>query len=443
MGTLHRIGKFYSRIIMKNIGICIFAGLLFVVFQDGGWCSSEDIYAISQLAYTVVLPVMIAYEGGKEISGYGGGLLAVLAVCGVAVSGPSISILGAMVLGPGLGWVWKQEEAFLERNVSSKMQMLGRNLCLGMSGAVFAVVSGSFLLPMLKGITAVIYQAVDFLIQHHLTGALSILIEPAKVFFFNNVINHAILTPMGVSQVQETGRSVLFLLESNPGPGFGVLAALYYVNQKKRGDYAAAMIAQAAGGIHEVYFPFVLSDLRLLLPLIAGGIAGNLCFGLWGAGLQGVVSPGSIFSILLMTGGERILPVLGGILVSAGISFGGSLAVLRRERREELEPEEEKQMEKRGEIKKIAFVCDGGMGSSAMAAALFRRALKRAGIEGIQVSAFAADLVPEDQELLVCQKDFYRMLPEKMKEREIYLLDNLIQAEQYTGLVEEIQKRNR
>ena len=92
-------------------------------------------------------------------------------------------------------------------------------------------------------------------------------------------------------------------------------------------------------------------------------------------------------------------------------------------------------------IERIVFVCDGGVGSSAMGAAIFRRILARQGITDIQVEAFAADLVPEDADILVCQKDFSRVLPEKLLRRELYMVDNLVSSEGYSGLVERIQKR--
>ncbi|MEZ5089394.1 MAG: hypothetical protein R2719_06495 [Micropruina sp.] len=50
------------------------------------------------------------------------------------------------------------------------------------------------------------------------------LIEPAKILFLNNAINHGILTPLGLAEAAESGKSILFLLEANPGPGLGLLA---------------------------------------------------------------------------------------------------------------------------------------------------------------------------------------------------------------------------
>lgn len=443
MKKIQNIGKFYTRIIMKNIGIFIFIGLLFVVFHDHGWFPNEDIYAISQLVYSILLPTMIAYEGGRLMGDKGGGVLAVLAVSGVLVAEPGVGILGGMLLGPLSGMIWKYEAEFLEKRALSSIQMLGRNLCIGITGGALAAAAFYLLSPALAVLSGLLYQGVNFLVAHRMTGILSIVIEPLKIFFLNNMVNHAILVPLGMGQVQEAGSSVLFLLEANPGPGIGVLAALCVMRKKRRSEYISALAAEAVGGIHEVYFPFVLSELRLLIPLILGGMAGNFCFVFLDAGLQGVVSPGSVFVILLMAGKGKIFAVLAGMCLSALVSFAGSVTVLHftKEETDSVNEEKKKMMELK-KIEKIAFVCDGGMGSSAMGAALFRRTLAKEGITGIQAEAFASDLVPEGMDMIVCQKDYYRMLPPKLLEGEVYTVQNLVSTAEYQNLIEQIQKRN-
>lgn len=213
----------------------------------------------------------------------------------------------------------------------------------------------------------------------------------------------------------------------------------------------SVMLAEALGGIHEVYFPVILSEFWLMLPLILGGIAGNICFGILHAGVQGVVSPGSILVILLMAGKGRMLAVFAGILVSALVSFGTSVLLLNRKKsRKESEPEGEKmdRIEERNvrQIKKkietVAFVCDGGVGSSAMGAALFRRTLAREHITDVRVEVYAADMVPDQIDLIVCQRDFYRLQPAEWKKREIWTVESLVKTEEFGELIEQIQKRN-
>lgn len=444
MRKLHKIGEFYTRIIMRNVGIFIFVGLLSVVFNDHGWIPNKNMYAISQLVYEMVMPCLIAYESGRAICEKGGGPLAVLAISGILVFDAPVGILAAMTLGPLAGLVWKYEEPFLRDRISSSMQMLVRNLAMGITGGILAA-AGIYLLSLaLDAAASLVYQGVDFLAAHRMAALLSILVEPAKVFFLNNIMNHAVLVPLGIAQVQEAGSSVLFLIESNPGPGIGVMAALYYEKKEKRDEYISAIIAEAVGGIHEVYFPFVLSNLRLIIPLILGGMAGNLCFGMLDAGLRGVVSPGSILIILLMAGKGKAISVTAGIVVSALVAFAGSLLILQKgEMKEEKVPEAEKmETETLKKIEHIAFVCDGGVGSSAMGAALFRRNLSRSGITGVKVDAYASDLIPEDVDFIVCQKDFFRLRSRELGEREVYTVESLVKTEEYGSLIEQIQKRN-
>lgn len=452
---IHKIGKFYTRIIMDNIGIFIFIGLMSIVFNDYGWLPNKDIYAISQLAYEAVLPVMIAYEGGKRTGGPSGGVLAGVALTGLLAANTEIGLWGALATGPLSGFLWKCSYEWLQKHIKASLQMLVKNLYIGILGALLAVTGYFFLAPVLGLMAKGLAVCVDYLVMHKFMAVLSVLTEPGKIFFLNNILNHAVFVPLGISQVQETGSSVLFLIESNPGPGLGMLAALLYRNRKRKGkrcsEYLAAMFAQSVGGVHEVYFPFALSNLWLLLPLIAGGSAGTLVFELLDAGLQGAVSPGSLVTILIMAGKGSVFHVALGIGVSALVSFACSTLVLRiqEHKNQRIQGEEngEGHMEKSREekehlslVRNIGFVCDGGVGSSAMGAALLRRKLAAEGVEGIRVKPYAVDLVPKETDLLVCQKDFYERIPLEMRNREVYVVNNLMDSEAYSDLVRRISK---
>ena len=537
MKTLRRIGNFYTRIIMNNVGIFIFVGLLSVLFHEQGWFPNENMYALSQFVYHWILPVLIALEGGRLIGGkegnISGGILAVLTVGGMLMKDTDAGIFAAMIAGPAAGSLWKLVDQKIRQSVNPGIQMLVRNLCLGILGALLAALGMWAIVPVLNVLAGGLYRGVDFLVQQKMTWLLSFLIEPAKVFFLNNVTNYAILVPLGMQQVQETGKSILFLLEANPGPGLGVLLALYWKlkEEKKKQELAAAIVTEAAGGIHEVYFPYVWSNFRLLLPLILGGVSGTICFSLLGAGVQGVVSPGSIVTLLLMSGRSSLIPVLAGIFVSAVVAFYGGLLVLGSGKKESVSDDEgekldgeegekakepiwnfdcdnteqdkengrnlvggaseiseaEKQdlaeagleksncgasnladseadgkeiagfeTEKRkceegieetiathtSPLQKIAVVCNGGMGSSAMGAAVFRRLLRQEQITDVTVDAYAADLVPDTAQIIVCQKDYRPLLPKELDGREIYTVESLMQAELYRPLLEKIQRRN-
>lgn len=434
--------------IISNIGIFIFVGLLSVLFDEYGWFPNRDMYAISQLAYRGILPVLISYEGGKQTGGQNAGVLAVLAVSGILAADSENGLWGAMVIGPAAGFLWKYLYGRISGLVKAGLEMLIRNLCLAVMGGLAAAMGFFCLSPLLQMFTAGMTGCVEFLLQHGLTGVISVITEPAKVFFLNNLMNHGIFIPFGMEQAADSGRSLFFLLETNPGPGMGLLLAFICCRKDRRSEYGAAIFTQAAGGLHEVYFPYVLSNLWLLLPLIAGGMAGNITFRLMGAGLQGAVSPGSLVTIFLMAGKGEIFPVLAGILASATVSFAGSIMVLNRTKdipAVKMKQGAECQMDKIEEdnyknIKKIAVVCDGGVGTSAMGAAILRRRLAQEKIPDIKAEAFAADLVPEDVDLIVCQKDYGTHLSERLKTRNIYMADSLLNGECYEELVRKLQE---
>lgn len=516
---LHGFGKFYNRVVLNFIGIFIFVGVLSIVFGDCGWMPDENIYAISQFVYRFVIPVLIAYVAGNQVKcfhgeerpdgRYEGGAVSVMAVSGILLAVPENGIFGAMILGPFCGFLWKNLLEPMLKKLNTELEMLLRNLLMAVTGGVMAVFSFYLAAPVLSGGIGILLRGMDFLLEHNLLFLLSILIEPLKVFFLNNSIHYGILLPLGMQQAELTGGSVLFLLESNPGPGFGVLTALYLFEKRKRKECAACMFAEAIGGIHEVYFPKVLSNLWLMIALIFGGTAGNLWFSLTRTAPAGIISPGSILSILLVCEKEQVGFAFLGVLLSAFVAASVAVFILyvqqkyhKRQMQDVSEKEtkkfcgpqmkeenqvEEKQMgekqikerqiaehcafqkadesigkrtagKQRAEevenrmqqkekvtmengttvIRKIGFVCDAGVGSSAMGAALFRRKLKELGITGIEVSAYAVDQIPEDLEMIVCQKDFKEMLSSEGNSDNLYVVESLLEQSEYDGIIERL-----
>lgn len=469
-----KTGNFYKGIIISNIGIFIFIGILSVIFQDYGWFPCEDIYALSQFVYRSVLPLFVCFEAGRRTGGTQGGITAVLAVSGVILSGTDAGLILAMLIGPAVGAVWKFSFGWIERrNKSESLEMLIRNLWMGILGSVLAIVLYYTVVPCITYFMEALEGCSDWLVSGRMTGILGLIAEPVKVVFLNNILNHGILIPLGMSQMASESQSVLFLIETNPGPGLGMLAAMFLCRKEKRDEYGMAMFTQAVGGLHEVYFPYVLTDLRLLLPLTAGGFAGTLVFELLGAGLRGVVSPGSIVTILLMAGRESWLFVLAGIVVSASVSFAGTMLIEKRlrerrpaakveETKRKPEPDEEKDAGENTEksmekdmgkdtgkwqgiqrVRRIAVVCDGGMGTSAMGAAVLRRKLAAAGRKEIEVNAYAADLLPEGTELIVCQKDFYEHAGADFRDAyktgtNAYTVDSLMEMAGYDRLIQSL-----
>ena len=464
--TIHKFGKFYSSIMINMIGIFIFTGVLSVVFGDHGWWPNADIYAISAFVYSYVIPILIAYTAGNQIGTvheatdpdrrttgvhHAGGAIAVLAVSGMILADKNSAILGAMILGPVCGYVWKHLLEPWTRKVVPGLEMLTRNLAAAVTGMGFALIAYIGLAPFIHALTQVLMMGVNALLERNLVCLVSLVIEPCKVFFLNNCINHGILLPLAIQQAGETGTSILFLLESNPGPGFGVLLALWLCQRKRRKEYAAYLFVEGIGGIHELYFPVVLSNLILLIPLIAGGMTGSFLFSVLGVTADGAISPGSILTVLLMTGRKAPLAACC-VAASALVSMGVACLILRMQEQKRREKEasfkkqktaqEEKAVEHKEKLT-IGFVCDAGVGSSTMGAGLFRRILREQGFEGISVEAYAVDEVPQDLAIAVCQRSFQALLENENSGLEIHAMESLLSRDEHLALIQTLQKEGK
>lgn len=453
---------------IDSIGIFIFVGILSVVFGDYGWIPNKNIYAISQFVYQNVIPILIAYIAGNYVGEngnrlYAGGIIAVMATTGILLADTGSGILSAMLFGPFSGILWEKMLKPVVEKGKSGLEMLIRNMVVALTGSIMAIFSFYIVAPILSGIVEIFSVGINFLIEQRLLFLLSFLIEPAKILFFNNSINHGILLPLGVQQVEQVGESILFLLETNPGPGLGILLALYCCKKERRDESLPSMFVELIGGVHEIYFPVVLSNIWLILALIGGGAAGNFCFSVFHAATTGVVSPGSILIILLLSPKDRIIGVLLGILVSAMVSGGLAILILKLQiknqrqvqvqqiknkeykkdiKKESLYKEQSRidgEVEERM-IRKVGVVCNAGVGSSAIGAALFRRKLKELRVTEIEVSAYASDRIPEDIEIVICQKDFKELALQKIK-AEIYTVENLLDQAEYLTILEKIQER--
>lgn len=457
---LHGFGKFYSKVIVNFIGIFIFVGILSVVFGECGWIPNKNIYAISQFVYQSVIPIMIAYAAGNQAGDSGGyersnrlqagGSIAVMATAGMLLADAGCGILGAMLLGPLSGMLWKKLLEPLVKKGRTGLEMLTRNAAAALAGSVMAVLAFYLVAPAISICVNILLLGLDYLIEHKLIWLASVLIEPAKVLFLNNSIHHGILLPLGMQQAERTGESILFLLETNPGPGLGILGALYFLKKEKRGEYAASIFVEFIGGVHEIYFPEILSNMRLILALISGGAAGNFCFLALDGAAAAAVSPGSIITILLVCSKNRIFSVLFGILVSAAVSaaVAGLLLTLQKKHEKITEISTEKQMvqevsAEKTMIQKVGFICNAGVGSSAMGAALFRKKLREMNITGVEVDAYAADQMPGDLNLVVCQKDLKELLLPEIKAERIYTVDSLLNQAEYMVIIEELEKEQK
>lgn len=326
---IQRFGGHLAAMVMPNIGAFIAWGLITALFIPTGWLPNARFAGLVDPMINVLLPVLIGYTGGRAVHGQRGAVVGAIATMGMVVGAQIPMFLGAMIIGPLTAYLLKLFDKATEDRVRSGFEMLVDNFSAGIVGAGMAIVGLVVIGPVVRVVTTVAGNGVEWLVRHDVLPVTSVLIEPAKVLFLNNAVNHGVLGPLGVAQAQAHGRSILFMLESNPGPGLGVLLAyLFFGPSRLRPSVPAAIIIQFLGGIHEIYFPYVLMKPRMILAAIAGGASGITVFLLTGAGLVATPSPGSIFAYAAVTPKGAWLGVFGGVLVAAAVSFAVGSALL-------------------------------------------------------------------------------------------------------------------
>lgn len=352
--SVQRFGGYLAGMVMPNIGAFIAWGLITALFIETGWLpvgalggfgTDADGVAYTGLVgpmITYLLPLLIAFTGGKMVHGHRGGVVGAIATIGVIVGAGTPMFLGAMIMGPGAAWVQKKIDAVIQPKTPTGFEMLVDNFSAGIAGAALAVGGFFGIGPVVSGLMGWAESGVGWLVDHSLLPLASLIIEPGKVLFLNNAINHGVLTPLGTAQSEETGRSILFMLESNPGPGLGLLLAFMFFGPRAlRASTPGAIVIHFFGGIHEIYFPYVLMKPKMLAATILGAASGILTFIVTGAGLVASPSPGSIFAYFAMTPRGGILPMLTGVAVATGVSFAVAAMLLGFGRGEKPEPEPE------------------------------------------------------------------------------------------------------
>ncbi len=327
---LQRVGGFLAGMVIPNIGAFIAWGLITALFIPTGWIPNEGFAELVGPMILNLLPILIGYTGGKMIHGHRGGVLGAIATMGVIVGADIPMFLGGMIMGPLGGWIMKQVDNALEDSIPVGFEMLVNNFTAGILGTILAMLAMVIVSPIVEGISTVAGSIVDGLVSARLLPLAAIIIEPAKVLFLNNALNHGVLAPLGVAASEETGRAIHFLLETNPGPGLGLLVA-YYVAGKGllKNSAPGAMIIHFLGGIHEIYFPYVLAHPIMILSVIAGGLVADLWFVIFNAGLVATPSPGSIFAYLAVIPPGQHFQVLGGVAVGAIAAGLVGMAILR------------------------------------------------------------------------------------------------------------------
>jgi len=327
---LQKFGAFMAGMVMPNIGAFIAWGLITAFFIPTGWTPNENLVQLVGPMINYLLPLLIGYTGGKMVYGVRGGVVGAAATMGVIVGADIPMFIGAMAMGPLTGYLMKLFDDLVEEGIPSGFEMLVNNFSAGILGGLMAILGYYAIGPVAEGLSNGLGAGVQFLIDSRLLPLAQLIIQPAKVLFLNNTINHGILAPLGVAAAAENGRAIHFLLETNPGPGLGLLTA-YWLAGKGTAKQSApgAILIHFFGGIHEIYFPYVLAQPVMIVAMWAGGILADLWFVITGAGLVATPSPGSIFAYLAVTPRGQHIPVLGGVLIGAVASFLVGSVLLR------------------------------------------------------------------------------------------------------------------
>jgi PTS system mannitol-specific IIC component len=475
---VQKFGTFLSNMIMPNIAAIIAWGLITAFFIPVGWTPNEKIATIVGPAILYALPILIAFTGGKNVYGTRGGVVGGFAVMGVimATSAPvfigedgnaSPMFIGAMIMGPFAAYVMKRLDALWDGKIKPGFEMLVNNFSAGIWAAL-ASIAGMFLLaPVLRAVITALGNGVNFLVENNLLPLTSILIEPAKIFFLNNAINHGVLTPLGIAQAAEEGKSVLFLLEANPGPGLGLLLAyMFFGKGVARASAPGAAIIHFFGGIHEIYFPYVLAKPRLILAMVIGGMTGVFVNVAFDTGLVAPAAPGSIFAVYAATARGSFVGVTLAVALSALVTLVVAAFLLKLDKGEDISLDDAigSMEEMKGKksiassalvgagaataarpghaVRSIVFACDAGMGSSAMGASLLRRKVQAAGFNDVTVVNKAIAELTDDVDLLVTHQDLAHRAAQRSPSAALYTVDNFMASPVYDEIVEHLQVSN-
>ena len=441
--AMQKFGRFLSGMVMPNIGAFIAWGFLTALFIPTGWMPNEYLAQVGAPMSKWLIPLLIGYSGGAAVYGHRGGVMAAIATSGIIAGSEIPMFLGAMIMGPLGGYLIKKFDNAVRDSIPGGFEMLVNNFSLGIFGGILAMIAFAVVGPVVSGANNILRSGVEAIVAAGLLPLASIIIEPAKVLFLNNALNHGVLSPLGIQQAQEYGKSMFFLLEANPGPGFGILLAYWMFGKgMAKSSSPGAMIIHVLGGIHEIYFPYILMKPILIIAAIAGGMSGVFTLGLLGGGLIAPSSPGSIFAIIAMTPNTSALVAnLSAFAVATAVSCAVASVFIKMSKDvedESLESAREDMAERKNrgkelpaekkvagkDLKVIVYACDAGMGSSALGAAALRKKLKKDGYKDISVTNCAIGAIPQEAQLVIShEKLAERALADSPQAEHIWVRD--------------------
>ncbi|AYA05049.1 PTS mannitol transporter subunit IICBA [Rahnella aceris] len=461
---VQNFGRFLSNMVMPNIGAFIAWGIITALFIPTGWIPNETLAKLVGPMITYLLPLLIGYTGGRLVGGDRGGVVGAITVMGVIVGADMPMFLGAMIVGPLGGWCIKRFDRWVDGKIKSGFEMLVNNFSAGIIGMLLAILAFLAIGPLVEALSKVLAAGVHIMVIHNLLPLASIFVEPAKILFLNNAINHGIFSPLGIQQATETGKSIFFLIEANPGPGMGVLMAyMFFGRGSAKQSAGGAAIIHFLGGIHEIYFPYVLMNPRLLLAVILGGMTGVFTLTVLNGGLVSPASPGSILAVLAMTPKGAYFANIAAIVAAFAVSFVISSFLLKTTKAKDGDDLDEatrrmqdmKAQSKGGKpavagvagdlstVRKIIVACDAGMGSSAMGAGVLRKKVQDAGLTNISVTNSAINNLPDDVDLVITHRDLTERAMRQVPHAQHISLTNFLDSGLYTDLTSRLVEVNK
>ena len=480
---VQKFGTFLSGMIMPNIGAFIAWGLITALFIEKGWIPVPELGGYGTNADGVanvglvgpmvnyLLPLLIAYTGGRMVYDVRGGVVGAIATMGVIVGTGIPMFIGAMIMGPLGGWTMKKIDSIWDGKIRPGFEMLVNNFSAGIWGGILTLLGFYGLTPVVKAFTAGAGSVVQFLVDNGLLPLTSIFIEPAKVLFLNNAINHGVLTPLGIQQSLDQGKSILFLLEANPGPGLGILLAyMFFGRGAARASAPGAAIIHFLGGIHEIYFPYVLMKPILILAAIGGGMTGIATLAITNSGLVAPAAPGSIIAVIAQTSRDSYVGVILAVVLATTVSFLIASLILRtsKNKGDDDLTEATSRMEAmkgkkssvssalvgdraaaQGEgtvltrpVRNFVFAWEAGMGSSAMGAWFLRNMNKAAGFPDVKVTNSAIANLSDTFDVVVTHQDLTERAQPRTSSAVHYSVDNFMNSPRYDEIVELVKASN-
>ncbi|QIQ42128.1 MAG: PTS mannitol transporter subunit IICBA [Buchnera aphidicola (Microlophium carnosum)] len=450
-------GQFLSNMIMPNISIFITWGMMTALFMPLGWQPNKILEPLISSIIFYLLPILIGYTGGSLIANSRGGLVGSITTIGVITSTNIPMLLGGMIAGPLGGWAIKYFDKKIENKIKYGFEMLVNNFSIAIFGIILAVISFFTIGPFIEWISLSLGELIKILVSYNLLPLTSIIIEPAKIFFLNNVINHGIFSPLGIQDTLDKHSSIFFLIESNPGPGLGVLIAWFFFGKGELSKSSgAASVIEFLGGVHEIYFPYVLIKPKLIISLILGGMSGIFMLVLLHGGLISAASPGSILSILAMTPKGCYFSNIISVFCSFIISFISASILLKynfytiKNKQNTIKEcnnylnsnllQDSSNVFEFSKVKTIIVACDAGMGSSAMGASILRKKIKNANLTHISVLNMAINVLPKNADLVITHQSLTHRAQEYAPYAQHISLKNFLNSNFYDNLVQKLVK---